>query len=159
LEPFVFSFDDPRQGRPLTYTLNVRFSNHCFSETFDPARHNEAMVVWDGNRKRGFELGRYILSSHLPGIIHALPHQKVYKTWERRNYVAYEMLTQLPAGEVYRVFLTLRTATSDSARTGCNLDLFVESAYPAKPLSGTSKVRFTTLCYNTLNRIPVRWKR
>lgn len=159
LEPFIFSFDDLRRERPLTYTLNVRFTNHCFSAEFDPARHTEAMVVWDGKQKRGFEAERYALSSRLPGIIHALPTQKVYQTWERRNYVAYEVLVELSAGEVYRVFLNLRKAGQRSAQRGCNLDLFVESAYPAGRLPGTSTVRFITLCHNTLNGIPVRRKR
>jgi len=95
----------------------------------------------------------------LPDIIQALPTQKVYKTWEQRNYVADEVLAELPAGEVYRVFLNPRTAGKESTRMGCNLDLFVESAYSAERLKGTSTVRFTTLCYNTLKGIPIRSKR
>jgi hypothetical protein len=160
LEPFVFSSEDLRQSLLLTYTINVRFSNHCFSEKFDPARHTEAMVVWDGSRKRGFEPERHTLSSRLPDIVRALPTRKVYQTGERRNHVAYEILEEMPNGKIYRIFLNLRTAGMDSVRMGCNLDLFVESAYPAtERLRGTSTVRFTTLCYHTLKGLPVRQKR
>lgn len=159
LEPFVFSFDDPRQKQSIIYSLNVRFTNHCFSQTFDPVHHTETMVVGNGRQKRAFDPERYALSARLPDIVRALSTQRVYQTWERRNYVAYETLAELPAGEVYRVFLTLETAGRESRRRGCNLDLFVESAYPGKRLPGISTVRFTTLCYNILNGIPIRWKR
>lgn len=102
---------------------------------------------------------RYTLSTRLPSIIQGLPTQKVFKVQEGRNYVAYQVLTEISGGRVYRIFLNLKISSQDSARAGCNLDLFVESAYLAARLSGTSPIRFTKLCYNILNKIPVRCKR
>ena len=38
LEPFVLEM--ATQSRPNGVKIDVRFSNHCFSETFDAARHD-----------------------------------------------------------------------------------------------------------------------
>lgn len=81
LEPFVLEM--ATQSRPNGVKIDVRFSNHCFSETFDAARHDDnAVAVWDGPRRRVFCPIRYGLSQALPHILKGLPTAHVYQTPE-----------------------------------------------------------------------------
>jgi hypothetical protein len=143
LEPFQFGMAS--QVRPDGVVIDVRFSNHCFSETFDAARHAEPVVdVWDGPRRRVFCPVRYGQSVALPDLVRALPTAHVFQTPET-NFVRI-------AGGDYRMFFRVKRAAVGENH---HLKLFVESAY--SPEAGQalapahmSKVRFAVLVDKTL---------
>lgn len=143
LEPFQFEMAS--QVRPSGVVIDVRFSNHCFSESFDPARHAELVVeVWDGPRRRVFCPVRYGQSFDLRELVKSLPTAQVFQTPEL-NFVRI-------AGSDYRMFFRVRRA---AAGENHHVKLFVESAY--SPEAGQalaparmSKVRFAVLVDKTL---------
>jgi hypothetical protein len=133
LDPFRFEVSSNKVPRPLR--INVRFTNHCFSEAFDPTKHPlDEPVISDGTRRRAFCPGRYNLSSRLPALIRGLtdPATRVHETAARRNWM-YVAIVEVPtAGTRYQVFFELRR-TSPERRRLQDLDMVVESAYPADP--------------------------
>ena len=66
LSPFAFECSTPGDAKPNFLTVNVRYSNHVFSEEFDAAVHAEDTVIWDHKKKRAFCQERYDLSFELP---------------------------------------------------------------------------------------------
>lgn len=133
LDPFTFEVASNKVPRPLR--VNVRFTNHCYTEAFDPARHPpDEPPVMDGVRRRAFAPDRYALSHRLPGLIRGLadPRAKVRETGSRRNWM-YSAIVEVPAeGTRYGVFFELRRTPPDRRRLS-DLELVVESAYPADP--------------------------
>ena len=133
------------QARPKGIVIDVRFSNHCFSETFEGQHHgDEAVVVMDGRNRRVFSPERYALSHVLPDIIRGLPSARVYQTPEA-NFVRIEVRPDGLAGD-YRMFFRVKRAQGESH----DLKLFVESAYGpepgrALPIAHMSRVRFAVL--------------
>lgn len=59
LEPFIFQFSDDVNERSIEYTINVRFSNHCFSKKIDDVQ-TDGTIIWDDKQKRCFEPDRYL---------------------------------------------------------------------------------------------------
>jgi len=154
LEPFQMSV--VTEGRPGGAVIDVRFSNHCFSEGYDAALHANPVDVWDRGRRRVFDQARYDLSLGLPAILAALANSHVYQTPEA-NFVRIATLDGA-AGE-YRVYFNLRRAPVGS---GHDLSLFVESAYrpdlamALKPARMT-KVRFKLLADKVLRGESLRF--
>jgi hypothetical protein len=76
LDPFILSvvFED------ITYNALIEFSCHCFTETFDPAQHDQHAAYTYGNETRAFDLARYDLSLSLPDRFRALGNNNVYHT-------------------------------------------------------------------------------
>lgn len=141
----------PTTGKPAGVRIDVVFSNHCFSETFDPAVHTGIVTdVWDGARHRVFDQIRYDLSQALPAIVQGLPGAHVYRTPEA-NFVRITTPSTAP-GTDYRMFFRLLKTERGA---GCDLKLRVESAYSptpgqALPASDMTKVRFVVLVDKTL---------
>lgn len=133
LDPFLFEANSTKVPRPVR--INVRFTTHCFSEAFDPAKHPaDEPAVMDGPRRRAFCPDRYALSHHLPGLIRGLanPGARVHQTATRRNWM-YAATMDVPAtGVRYQVFFDLRRTIPEWRRRQ-DLDMVVESAYPADP--------------------------
>jgi len=133
LDPFRFEANSTKVARALR--VNVRFTNHCYSETFDPTRHEEhEPAIMDGQRRRAFCPNRYALSHLLPGLIGGLanPGARVHETVSRRNWM-YAVTVELGAeGVRYQIFFDLRR-TIDERRRFQDLDMVVESAYPGTP--------------------------
>lgn len=133
LEPFQFEATSVKVPRPLR--INVRFTNHCFSEAFDPAKHPaDEPVILDGRKRRAFCADRYALSRHLPALIRGLaqPGARVHETASRRNWM-YAAIVEIPvAGTRYQIFFDLRRTVPERRRLQ-DLDMVVESAYPADP--------------------------
>ncbi len=147
LEPTTLSCPIP--GRAGDLQINVRFSNHCFTEEFDPDRHETGLKIMDHKRPRAFSQRRYELSRNLPDMIAALPRAKVHQTQERRNYLYFTMLASL-AGAEYQMFFTLKKAYGRRY----DLELFVESAYLvddglARKLKRPHAIRFAILVLKT----------
>ena len=156
LSPFVFECSTPGEAKPEFLTVNVRYSNHVFSEAFDDAAHTEDTAIWDHKRKRAFCQERYDLSFELPKLLRDLGNAKVHQTASRRNYLYFRALSQL-AGRQYQIYFTLkkqRTRRSD-------LDLFVESAYasdrPAQIRRRPSTIRFAMLALKVYRGQPVKF--
>ena len=144
LEPRGLTFFVKNLGRDLT--VDVKFSNHCFTVDFDPAVHNPTHVIMDHKRRRAYDPERHALSRGLPDMIAALPNAAVYLTPSDRNYVYVARLVT-PAGMVYPMYFHLRRARDTAPR---NLQMVVESAYPVEDartvLAGTTKISFAVLC-------------
>jgi IS30 family transposase len=149
-------FDQMPHGlrKTMTYdrgtemTCHVRFSNHCFTEEFDPACHGQTLLVMDHKRARAFDRRRYELSRNLPAMVAALPAATVHQTPERRNYLYYVTLAEPtdPDG-LYQMFFTLRKAGRAGPQ---HLELFVESAYAAAGtvrLKRPNAIRFAVLAW------------
>lgn len=157
LEPFVLRMNT--QTRPGGVNIDVRFSNHCFSETFDAARHgSNAVDVMDGRRRRVFSPLRYELSRTLPLIVQGLPFAHVYQTPEA-NFLRISNRADGGEGD-YRMFFRVKRGMD----RGAELRLFVESAYSPHPGVGLataymSKVRFVVLVDKVLRGETPRFHR
>lgn len=133
LDPFQFEVSSTKVPRPLR--VNVRFTNHCFSEAFDPIKHaDDEPVIPDGAKRRAFCPDRYALSPRLPGLIRGLsnPAARVYETAARRNWMHAAIVEVPVVGTRYQIFFELRR-TAPVRRHLQDLDMVVESAYPADP--------------------------
>jgi hypothetical protein len=119
LEPFEFQVMPARHT--AVATVSVHFHDHCFTETFDPARHAVAIQTnqASAHELRAFNVVRYELSKSLPGIIRALDGQRVASTREG-NLVR----VTLQDGTTYPMFFTLRRENNRRVK------MFVVSAYP-----------------------------
>lgn len=146
----------PTKSKPAGVSLDVVFSNHCFSETFDAVQHvGDVVDVWDGRVRRVFDQVRYDLSAALPGIVQGLPTSKVFITPES-NFVRVTAPDGAP-GVDYRMFFRLGR-NDRSART--DLWMRVESAYSpdegqATPLADMTRIGFTMLVDKTFKREPI----
>ena len=149
LEPFSFEIDSERAKRRLR--VHVTFTTHCFSQSYDTARHmpEDAAIVDIQGRLRVFCPVRYRLSFQLPDLIRGLcrPNVKVSETAAERNW-CFSIRIEDPTGP-YHVFFELRRAGADRAQHQ-HLNLVVESAYHEDPelsppnLKG--KMSFVLLC-------------
>lgn len=118
LEPFELSVMPA--GAFEAVTISVRFHDHCFTETYDPERHDGFVVTSQASRheRRAFNPERYRLSRFLPEIIGEIETKRIASTREG-NMVR----VTLTDGRIYPVFFTLRR---ENAR---RLSMFVVSAY------------------------------
>ena len=155
LEPLTLVV--PTLSKPAGVSLDVVFSNHCFSETFAASRHAGGVVdVWDGRTRRVFDPVRYALSTALPEIVKGLPASKVFMTPEA-NFVRVTTPDGAPGAD-YRMFFRL----GRNARGGrTDLWMRVESAYSpdegqATPLAHMTRIGFTMLVDKTFQRQPIR---
>lgn len=148
LEPMTLVV--PTLAKPAGVRIDVVFSNHCFSEAYDPAVHTGTAVdVWDNGKRRVFDQVRYALSAALPGIVQGLPNSPVFRTPEA-NFVRITMPAGTP-GVDYRMFFRLQQEKGG----GFDLKMHVESAYSpdaahAVPAKDMTKVRFVVLVDKTL---------
>ncbi len=141
----------PTISKPAGVTLDVVFSNHCFSERFDPSVHRGPVVdVWDGPIRRVFDQTRFALSTALPGIVEGLPISPVFLTPEA-NFVRITLAGAAP-GVDYRMYFRLSRGAPGA---GYDLKMRVESAYSPKPEQALAahhmtKVRFVVLVDKTM---------
>lgn len=142
-------------GRDLT--IRVAFKNHCYTEDYDPEKHqpHEILITEAKDRYRVFCPIRYALSHRLPEILVRLPNEKVHQTAQVRNYVFVVPLEV--DGQFYEVYFMLQRA---AANDKSDLRLTVESAYPN---GGTNirkrpnMIRFMVLAHKVLTNQPVRF--
>ena len=118
LEPFEFLLIP--LGLNGDAAISVRFHDHCFSESFDPAKHLSAMRTNQASSSelRAFSLERYELSKLLPEIIRRMDGQRIASTREGNL-----LKITLQNGQTYPVFFTMRRASRR------RVELFVVSAY------------------------------
>jgi hypothetical protein len=159
LEPFQFLV--ATEARPGGATIDVRFSNHCFSESYNATIHVAPFVdVWDRGQRRVFSQQRYDLSLDLRAVIEALPTSPIFLTPES-NFVRIAAPGANRRNE-YRVYFNAKHGRDTS-----DVSLFIESAYPPdfskqvlKP-SQMTKVRFAVLIDKTIRgeKIKFQYKR
>jgi hypothetical protein len=153
LEPFVLACAVKNLGRILK--VDVRFTNHCFTDHFDPAKHEPSWKIMDGKRERVFCPRRHHMSKRLPELIRTLPDAAVHRTRADRTFVFVATLED-ESGQAYTMFFHLRKQRGD----GCDLALVVESAYEHPDLKAllarTTKVRFPVLCALVFENKPLR---
>lgn len=162
LDPFDLTVDSVKAGRVLR--VHVRFTTHCFTRSFESARHpaGEPVIRDAGGRPRTFCPVRYGLSFRLPAAIRALNHPKasVAQTAEERNWL-HSVTLDDPDG-IYRIFFELRRAPKE-VRHLQDLSLVVESAYPQDPAFKAPGVRgtmgFILLCGKTFKGEPLATRR
>jgi len=152
LEPFEFRC--VTEGRPAGAVIAVHFSNHCFTEAYDPEKHEGRPIVLDGReRERAFCPVRYQLSLKLPDLVLALPESQVFLTPEA-NFVR----VQLDDGAEYRMYFNMRRVAPGGDH---DLRMFVESAYPpdgrALPTRRMQKVRFKVVVDKLLRNEKLRF--
>ncbi len=131
LRPFVFEVLSEKVGRSLR--VNVRFTNHCFTEGFDAGRHRAAdIIIREGTRNRVFSPVRYDLSFRLSELIRGLADRRarVHQTSARRNWMYAVVLESPDVPYRYQIFFMLRRSPPER-RAIQDLDLVVESAYLA----------------------------
>jgi hypothetical protein len=153
LEPLVVLCPVEKLGRTLK--IDVRFTNHCFTDHFDPEIHEPSWKIMDGKKERVFCPRRYHLSRTLPEIITRLPTVAVNRTRSDRNFVFVATIED-EAGRYYSVFFRMKK----ERRNGCELSIVVESAYEYPDvralLSGTTKISFRVLSARTFEGKPVK---
>jgi hypothetical protein len=158
LEPITLGC--PVKERAEGLEINVRFSNHCFTEAFDPASHGQDLLIMDHLRQRAFDRRRYELSRHLPAMVAALPAATVHQTPERRNYLYCVTLpgpVESGPDGLYQMFFTLRKAAKASPQ---QLELFVESAYAGPGtvrVKRPNAIRFTVLAWKVYKGEAIRF--
>ena len=149
LEPLELTVTSFLANKDLV--INVRFSNHCFTEAYSP-RHGstaEGVIEDQGGVLRIFCPIRNEQAKNLASIIREWtnPKAKVWESKTERNWV-FMMEIDDPAGPYYIFFKLSRSSVED--RHLQDLNLFVESAYPKDPLREPPKVHgkmaFVTLC-------------
>ena len=133
LHPFQFDVSSSKVPRRLR--INVRFTNHCFSEAFDPAKHPaDEPVIPDGQRRRAFCPDRYDLSPRLPSLIRGLADPGSARPRDRRPSELDVCCPRRGAVRGHAIPDLLRAAAHRPRATALqDLDMVVESAYPADP--------------------------
>lgn len=134
LEPFEFLVVPI--GLESDATMSVRFHDHCFTETYDRAKHPSAIRTnqASSSEMRAFSRERHELSKLLPVIIREMDGQKIASTREG-NMVK----VTLQNGKTYPVFFTMRRAGKR------RVELFVVSAYvwdKSAPPATTGSMKF-----------------
>ncbi|MVT01054.1 hypothetical protein [Devosia marina] len=144
LDPFQFALAVDQ----ASYTVEVHFSCHCFTEEI-AAHHTPDLYYSHAGERRAFNMDRYDQSKLLPGLIASLGNRSVYYT----RQVNYFFLRDMPnlVGP-YVVFFD----PAKAKKTGVDVLLNVQSAY-CKPgmTDRAAPVRFTTLVEATAKANPV----
>ena len=143
-----------------TYKVLVRFSCHCFTENFDPDRHDdqavcECRVCRGRQEKRALAVDRHQLSLQLPELFRDLNRNKtVYRTERRSFFFVRNMSVPGSSGsnEPYVVFFR-------PIKAGCSdIDVIieVESAYPKTNMTRyASPVKFPRAICSTARNEPL----
>jgi hypothetical protein len=149
LEPFLFHAL-PR-GMAEFVTINVRVHDHCFTEAFNPAKHQTSLnsSQYSAHEKRAFDLDRYELSRNLPNFVRQICGKKITST--RNGNLA---RVELANGDKYAIFFTLRRANNRRA------DLFVVSAFRwqrSDAVASTGSMKFDVALSKILQRKPLKF--
>ncbi|MEC5383619.1 hypothetical protein VSX64_22925 [Aurantimonas sp. C2-6-R+9] len=156
LEPFQVDCNVHKLQRILR--IDVRFSNHCFTDHFDAGTHDSSWKIMDHTATRVFCRSRYRLSAHLPRMVRSLPTAAVWQTRQERNYVHFIQIED-EAGDRYPMFFTLKKVKGAPHQ----LAMMVESAYAVakdamdETIRTSNKVSFPVLCGKVFQGQPLRF--
>jgi hypothetical protein len=148
---FAFSWVTSN-GSNLSFSVRVRYSDHCISEVVSLPIEPNCCVFGIAPNLRIFDADRYEWSLELPAIIDALfvkPTTPIQMTPEHNGYVfRLRMNYPLPTGEKYYCFIRLKRSHDFTAgEDPVKLDLFVESAYArqTEPIRSNERTMFGRL--------------
>lgn len=110
--------------------LHVSYSIHCFTEGFDPFRHQDHHRYTHANETRAFDIVRYECSLQLPSIVANMARAKVYRALQN-NYTYVARIEHAALQQAYSLFFTLKNGTEGGAPL---VQMYVQSAY-IKPLT------------------------
>ncbi|MET3135205.1 hypothetical protein AAKU55_005513 [Oxalobacteraceae bacterium GrIS 1.11] len=123
------------RGVPFEKHVMVVYSSHCYStgeKAGIPFSPPADALIWDGPRRRQFDLTRYNLSLILPKIVTSMlysPHAVVWDTgWGNRHYSELIGSPNINAGHPYYVFMRVQKEKINNGPYA--IKLAVESAYP-----------------------------
>ncbi|ADW71457.1 hypothetical protein [Granulicella tundricola] len=163
LEPdtFVFVRPDSKEAPSEKFTVDIRYTDHCFTRSPRPGEEYDLSQVWSmrtlGNgvkKVRLFCPMRNELSKLLPDLIRSFPDKKPHHNKEKRNFFTVDTLTYQGNPVKYDIIFSVRKSGKG------RLELLVETAYvdepdyPAAPLDGR-RVRFWIILNNTLKGIKI----
>lgn len=162
LDPFQISVPSELVRRQLT--VDIKFTNHCFSYGDEDTSVEEGELYDHNNKRRLFCPKRYQLSLELPNILRNMNHPrvKVWQTSARRNWTHVIQIDEpaLPYEGPYYIFFELRKARRDERD---DLKLIVESAYHAGEGYASprlvGRIGFHLLCGKTYLRQRLSTKR
>ena len=158
LEPHTEVFTHPDGAR---FTVDVRYTDHCFTRTPRAGEQYEAAHVWSahtlGNGVRKVRLFcpvRNEMSQLLPDLVRAFPQKKPQHNKDKRNFFTIETLDRQGAPVRYDIIFSVRKSGKG------RLELLVETAYieepdyPAPPLTGR-RVGFWIILGHTLRGLKI----
>ena len=151
LEPFEFQCPTPDGN---SRRVHVLFSPHVFTRKHEDGDPHENMC-FDG---RIFCQDRYEDSRRLKDIITRLPNERVYQSWEKRNYVFLAVETPQRYDQ-YHLFLSIKKLGN---RRKKHISMWVESAYRQEnssyiPPHRPNSVRFKVLIQNVFMGRPLNF--
>ncbi|MGX7709381.1 hypothetical protein [Methylobacterium sp. Gmos1] len=158
LEPFQITCTCPNVTRALV--VDVRFTNHCFTDHFVDGLHDPAWKIMDHQRERVFCHTRHALSLSLPAMVQALPGANVHQTRHERNFV-YAVTLADQTGAQYTMFFQVKRDRTKAR----DIEMIVESAYAMpstmwkETLREAPKVKFATVCSHVFRNKPLVFRR
>ena len=146
-------FEQPAAAaKPITrYTVQVRYSAHCFTvKPRDGERIPPELVYVENGELRIFDAQRYELSRSLPTIVQSLMLRQCYHTGYT-NCLTIELIDGSGKPQPYEIYF--RVARSSQ---GGILELFIESGYirvnARRDTMRRKPIRFSVVLYNTLHK-------
>lgn len=115
----------PAAASTVSVAVHVTFSIHCFTEEFEPGKHQDHHRYTYGEEMRAFDLTRYNCSLALPNIMANFGRAMVY----RARYDNYTYVASIPVdGQLspYSLFFTL---ASTGTPANPSVRVYVQSAY------------------------------
>lgn len=123
--------------------LDVEYSHHCFTETFDYQIHRDEHKYTHNKELRAFDITRFECSLHLPQVLDQMLNGMIYQSDKSYTYTA-QIQIQIGTGhQKYSVFFSLEK----HKRKENFLFLYIKSAYmkPSVAKPNTQNWRFRAL--------------
>ncbi len=151
--------------RVLVYELSegavkilVRFSSHCWTESFDRAKHLAHCAFMDNKRERAFDPERMHQSRNLVSFLEKIQSHRCVLMKNERNYMAYNAALDLGGGMFYRVFFRVEKVAGRFDGVRHSLTLTVESAYVSSNIIDGMSVRFDAIVSSVLRDKKIFYK-
>ena len=158
LEPQTETFVRPAaKDQPSeTFTVDIRYSDHCFTRSPMAGENFAADLVYrNGDKKiRLFCPQRHEMSKLLPGLIRSLPERKPQHNGNNGNFFTIDALDL--SGEPVKYIIIFNVRKSGKGR----MELLVETAYIEDPDFGSApltgrRVRFWIILNNTYKGLKI----
>jgi hypothetical protein len=158
LEPHTETFVRPAtKDQPSeTFTVDIRYSDHCFTRSPTPGENFAAELVYrNGDKKiRLFCPKRNEMSKLLPGLIRSLPERKPQHNGSNGNFFTIDALDL--NGDPVKYIIIFNVRKSGKGR----MELLVETAYIEDPGFGSApltgrRVRFWIILNNTYKGLKI----
>jgi hypothetical protein len=124
LNPMTCMVELDAMGRSLV-RLDIVYSTHCFTESFDELRHQSHHRYTIHGETRAFDLTRYQCSVQLPILMKRIARVKVYKAMQN-NYTYVAHINREGQTQPYSIFFKLK---QDKASKTPLVRMYVQSAY------------------------------